>query len=430
MFHPKPTAGDTSWFIHDRFGMFIHWGLYALASRHEWVQSLERVAPEDYAGRYLGRFNPEHYDPLAWARLARQSGMRYVVVTAKHHEGFCLWDSAFTDYKATQTPHGRDLIAPLVEALRAEDLRVGLYYSLLDWHHPDFTIDVHHPLRDHAEAAELNRTRRMPRYAEYVRQQVEELLTRFRPDILWCDFSYPGREYRGLPGKGADDWESEKLLALIRKLSPDIIVNNRLDLPPGQADVHTPEQVQPTEWVRMDGEPVVWEACHTFSGSWGYHRDEYSWKSPEQLIMLLVNTVSCGGNLLMNVGPTPLGTFDPRAVRALEVYRDWMALHSRAIYGCTQSEFTPPQDCRLTQNGDRLYVHVFAWPFRHLRLPGLAGRVAYARFLHDGSEVALSGSDWETGQLGLRPDDQLLFLPVQKPEAVVPVIELTLADPA
>jgi alpha-L-fucosidase len=136
--------------------------------------------------------------------------------------------------------------------------------------------------------------------------------------------------------------------------------------------------------------------------------------------------VACGGNLLMNVGPTALGTFDPRAVRALGVYRDWMEHHSAGIYGCTQSAFPNPQDCRLTQNGDKVYVHIFAWPFKHLRLPGLGGKVAYARFLHDGSEVPITGSGWETGQLSLRPDEQLLFLPIKKPEVVVPVIELTL----
>ena len=428
MFTPKPTAGDTAWFVQSRFGMFIHWGLYAQPARHEWVQSLEKIDPAEYAARYLPRFNPAHYDPAQWARTAREAGMTYVVVTAKHHEGFCLWDSAYTDFKATQTPYGQDLLVPLVQAFRAEGLRVGLYYSLLDWHHPDFTIDVHHPLRDHPEAERLNAGRQMPRYAEYVRHQVQELLMRFSPDILWCDFSYPQQAYRGLPGKGRRDWESEKLLALIRELSPRIILNNRLDLPAAQADVHTPEQVQPTEWVKVEGEPVVWEACQTFSGSWGYYRDEETWKSAEQLIGLLINTVACGGNLLMNVGPTALGTFDPRALKALGVYRDWMARHSSAIYGCTQSTFTAPRDCRLTQNGRQVYVHVFAWPFRHLCLPGLAGRVAYARFLHDGSEVPLTGSEWETGSLGQRPGEQLLFLPVKKPEVVVPVIELTLKD--
>jgi alpha-L-fucosidase len=428
MLHPKPTAGNTTWFVHDRFGMFIHWGLYALPSRNEWVQSIEKIAPEVYAERYLKRFNPVQYDPRRWARIAREAGMKYVVVTAKHHEGFCLWDSACTDYKATNTPYGKDLLAPFVEAFRAEGLRVGFYYSLLDWHHPDFSIDIYHPLRDHPDVTNLNAGRQMPRYAEYMRNQVRELLTRFQPDILWCDFSYPQGEYHGLPGKGRDDWESEKLLALIRELSPGIILNNRMDLPSAQADFYTPEQVQPTEWVRVNGEPVVWEACHTFSGSWGYHRDENTWKSAEQLVMMLVNTVSCGGNLLMNAGPTSLGTFDPRAIQSLNIYRDWTSLHADAIYGCTQSEFNAPRDCRFTQNGNRLYLHIFAWPFRYLRLPGLANKVEYARFLHDGSEVALTSSEWETNQLDPHPDEQFLFLPVKRPDVIVPVIELTLSN--
>lgn len=426
MLIPLPTPGDTSWFVHDRFGLFIHWGLYALPARHEWVLSVEKIDPKIYVERYFPRFDPTRYDPQAWARAARQAGMKYVVLTAKHHEGFCLWDTAYTDFKATNTPYGKDLLVPFVEAFRAEGLKVGLYYSLLDWTHPDFTIDIYHPLRDHPQAAALNEGRSMPRYAEYMRNQVRELITRFNPDILWCDFSYPEASYNGLPGKGRADWESEKLYALIRELSPRIMLNNRLDLPNIRADVYTPEQIQPTEWLRVDGEPVVWEACQTLSGSWGYHRDEESWKSPEQLIRMLINTVSIGGNLLMNVGPTPLGTFDPRALNALGVYRDWMALHSEAIYGCTQSEFQSPQDCRLTQNGKKIYVHIFAWPFKHLHLPGLGGLVDYARFLHDGSEVPLTGSEWETHQMQIKPNTQLLFLPVKKPDVVVPVIELTL----
>ncbi len=426
MLTPQPTAGDTAWFVHDRFGMFIHWGLYALPARHEWLLTTEKLDPAAYAARYLPRFNPTRYDPRAWARTARAAGMRYAILTAKHHEGFCLWDTAFSDYKATNTPYGQDLVAPFVEAFRAEGLKVGLYYSLLDWSHPDFTIDNHHPLRDHPDAARLNQGRSMPRYAEYMRNQVRELLTRFAPDILWCDFSYPDVSYNGLPGKGRADWESEQLYALIRELSPRIILNNRLDLPAGRADVYTPEQVQPTEWMRVEGEPVVWEACQTFSGSWGYSRDEESWKSPEQLIMLLINTVAIGGNLLMNVGPTALGDFDPRARDALQVYRDWMQQHGEAIYGCTQSQFPAPQDCRLTQKGNKVYVHIFAWPFKVLHLPGLGGRVAYARFLHDGSEVPITSTAWEMQHLTVTPDTQRLFLPIKKPNVVTPVIELTL----
>ena len=424
MLKPKPTQGDTTWFVHDRFGMFIHWGLYALPSRHEWVQSREEIAPEDYR-RYFERFNPTKYDPRQWAKAAREAGMKYVVLTSKHHEGFCLWDSAYTDYKVTNTPYGEDLLKPFVEAFRAEGLRVGFYYSLLDWHHPDFLIDVFHPLRNHPDVAKLNEGRDMKRYAEYMRNQVRELITQFDPDILWCDFSYPGRDYNGLPGKGHEEWESEKLLALIRELKPHIILNNRLDLPVA-ADIYTPEQVQPLEWVKVEGEPVMWEACQTFSGSWGYHRDEASWKDAGQLIRMLINTVACGGNLLMNVGPTSLGTFDPRALDALAVYRDWMAQHSEAIYGCTQSDYSAPRDCRLTQNGDKLYIHVYAWPFKHLVVPELAGKVSYARFLHDGSEVALKPEDWSAGQLQIGADVLVLELPVKQPDVVVPVIELTL----
>ncbi|HEY0072914.1 MAG TPA: alpha-L-fucosidase, partial [Abditibacteriaceae bacterium] len=155
MLKPAPTKGDTAWFVHDRFGMFIHWGLYALPARHEWVKNYERITDEDYQ-KYFHFFDPDLYDPQAWARAAREAGMKYFVITAKHHEGFCLWDSQFTDYKVTNTPYGKDLLTPLVEAMRSEGLRVGFYYSLIDWHHPDFTIDGVHPMRDHPDALKLN----------------------------------------------------------------------------------------------------------------------------------------------------------------------------------------------------------------------------------------------------------------------------------
>ena len=208
MLKPEPTAGDTSWFVRDRFGMFIHWGLYALPSRHEWVQSREMITPQDYYERYFTRFDPYQYDPYKWAVAAREAGMKYVVITSKHHEGFCLWDSDFTDYKVTNTPYGKDLLVQFVEAFRAEGLRVGFYYSLIDWHHPEFPIDIIHPLRDHPDAEKMNESRNIQIYADYLHNQVEELLTRFDPAILWCDFSYPDRDYKGFPGKGRDDWQS------------------------------------------------------------------------------------------------------------------------------------------------------------------------------------------------------------------------------
>ena len=425
MLKPKPTQGDTAWFVHDRFGMFIHWGLYSLPSRHEWVQSREKIAPDVYVDRYFKRFNPYKYDPRLWAKTAREAGIRYVVLTSKHHEGFCLWDSAYTDYKVTNTPYGKDLIVPFVDAFRIEGLKVGFYYSLIDWHHPDFPIDIFHPLRDNPKVKELNKARDISIYRQYIKDQITELITRFDPEILWCDFSYPDLDYKGLPGKGREDWQSEQLVQMIRSMNPGIILNNRLDLPEA-ADIYTPEQVQPREWVKIDGEPVVWETCQTFSGSWGYHRDETTWKSPGQLIRMLVNTVAFGGNLLMNVGPTSLGTFDTRAYEALEVYKDWMHTHSESIYGCTQSEFESPTDCRLTQKGNRLFVHVYAWPFKFLYLEGLGGKVCYARFLHDGSEVEIEMPEWESNQLQVQPDTLVLNLPIEKPNVMVPVIELSL----
>ncbi len=431
----RKTPGDTAWFTRDRFGMFIHFGLYAMPARHEWIKSYERI-PEDKYDKYFKYFNPDLFDAREWARQAKAAGMKYAVLTTKHHEGFCLFDSQYTDYKITNTAFGRDLVKEYADAFRAEGLRVGFYYSLIDWHHPDFTIDMHHPRRDDPDALQQNEGRDMRRYAQYMRDQVTELLTNYgKIDVLWFDFSYPDLNGTGdkawMKGKGKDDWEAEELLALARRLQPGIIIDNRTGI---EQDIFTPEQFQPTEWVRHKetGELVNWEACQTFSGSWGYYRDEQTWKSPEMLIRMLVNTVSLGGNLLMNVGPTSRGYFDHRAEAALKVYADWMKVNSRAIYGCTMAEpeFTAPADCRFTQSldGKRLYLHLFAYPFAHIQLHGLAGKVDYAQFLHDGSEVLFSEGKMEHFGEALPEGDDLLVLniPPVKPDCLVPVIELFL----
>jgi alpha-L-fucosidase len=426
---PAFPHGDTTWFTHDRFGLFIHWGLYALPARHEWVKHNEEI-PDEVYDRYFRRFDPDLYDPALWAEAAAGAGMKYFVITTKHHEGFCLWDSKLTDYKATMTPAGRDLLRPMVDAFRACDLRVGFYHSLIDWHHPHYFIDPHiGPLRNLKERAKLNEGRDQRRYAGYLHGQVRELLTEFgQVDILWCDFSYPRPDGSG---KGRDDWGSEELVRLIRELQPQIILNDRLDLP-NAWDVKTPEQFQPREWVRVGGQPVVWEACQTFSGSWGYHRDESSWKSVEQLLLMLIDGVSKGGNLLLNVGPTGRGEFDERALDRLRGMGEWMRRHSRSIYGCTQApaEFAVPQDCRLTYNPEmrRLYVHVLAWPFVELHLDGFAGKVEYAQLLNDASEVKMEQRpDWQTAAVEEQNRQTLtLRLPVQKPNVAIPVVELYL----
>ncbi|HEX2950381.1 MAG TPA: alpha-L-fucosidase [Armatimonadota bacterium] len=419
----KQMKGDTSWFTHDRFGMFIHWGLYALPARHEWIRNREEISNEVYE-KYFRHFDPDLYDPDLWARAAENAGMKYFVITTKHHEGFCLWDSKYTDYKATNTPYGRDLLHPMVDAFRQHNLRTGFYHSLIDWHHPQFVIDNLHPLRNNPEKAALNAQRDQAQYAEYLHNQVQELLSEFgKIDILWFDFSYPGEN-----GKGHNDWHSDELLKMVRELQPQVILDDRLDIPYGW-DIKTPEQFQVREWVKVNGQPVVWEACQTFSGSWGYHRDEESWKSVDQLVQMLIDTVSKGGNLLLNVGPTGRGEFDIRALDRLNGIGEWMKRHNRAIYGCTQApaEFTAPQDCRLTYNPEtnRIYVHIFAWPFGQLHLDGFKGKVEYAQLLNDASEIKMEElPEWQAKLEEKHADTLTLQLPVKKPNVTVPVIEL------
>lgn len=425
---PKLNDPRMQWWLDARFGLFIHWGTYALAARHEWVKNYERIPDEVYQ-KYFDHFNPDLYNPREWAAAAKAAGMRYFVITTKHHEGFCLWDSKYTDYKATRTPYGKDLLKPMVEAFRAEGLRVGFYYSLLDWHHPDYPVDGKHPMRDNKDAREQSKSRDMNRYVDYMENQLRELLTDFGPiDCLFMDFSWTGQD-----SKGHKDWQSERLLKVIRELQPGCLVNDRLDLleRPDGWDFRTPEQFMPRAWVSLDGMRVPWETCQTFSGSWGYHRDEATWKSPQQLIVMLIETVSKGGNLLLNVGPTGRGTFDDRAKDRLAAMGDWMKLHSRAIYGCTAApeEFKKPDNCLLTYNPKtkRLYLHVLTWPMGKLHFDGIAGKVAYAQLLNDASEVKFSAT-----QGGTMADQKgaingiTLDLPMLQPNVTVPVVELFL----
>ncbi|MBQ9761418.1 MAG: alpha-L-fucosidase [Clostridia bacterium] len=433
----KKTPGDTEWFVHDRFGMFIHFGLYALPARHEWIKTREFISEEKYQ-KYFEHFNPDLLDAREWAKKAKAAGMKYAVLTAKHHEGFCLFDSQYTDYKSTNTPCGRDLVREYTDAFRAEGLKVGYYYSLIDWHHPDFTIDKIHPRRNDADAEEQDRGRDMRKYAQYMRDQVTELLTNYgKIDILWTDFSYPAMENapawmkcRG--GKGKDEWESEKLIATIRALQPDIILNDRAQIP---QDLVTPEQERdPSNYTLRDeetGEYYTWESCQTFSGSWGYFRDEQTWKTPPMLIRLLVKTVANGGNLIMNVGPTARGFFDDRANAALDVYADWMKYNSRSIYGCTMAEpeFKVPDGAYLTQSedGKRLYIHLMDFPFHRISIEGLStDQIDYAQFLYDGSEAFYETKTYTTAAGKALPPKTTFQVPAMAFEKLNVVIEVLL----
>jgi alpha-L-fucosidase len=429
---PEQKKDRMAWWTQDRFGMFIHWGLYAVPARHEWIQNHEKIPANEYRERYFDKFNPDLYDPKEWAAQAKKAGMKYVVLTSRHHDGFALWDSKYSDYKATNTPAKKDLLKPFVEAFRAEGIKVGFYFSMIDWHHPDFTVDRVHPLRGNKEAMAENSKKDMNKFRKFLKDQLTELLTDYgKIDLLFFDFSYPGED-----GKGANDWDSEGLLKLTRQLQPGIIVNDRLDLneTPGGYDYVTPEQFMPNSWPERNGVKVPWETCQTFSGSWGYHRDENTWKSPNQLIAMLIEVVSKGGNLLLNVGPTARGNFDDRANDRLNEIGKWMKYNSRSIYGCTAAPetFKTPDNTFLTYNPEtkRLYVHLLQWPFKTLYLPGFKGKIKYAQFLHDGSEIkytASSKADHANHMAITAGDNDLIVnLPVVKPNVEIPVIELFL----
>ena len=368
----------TRWFSHDRFGMFIHWGIYSIPARGEWVRSREQISVEDYQP-FFEEFNPVFFDAKKWARLAREAGMKYAVLTAKHHDGFCLFDSALTDYKATNTPCGRDLVREYVEAFRAEGLKVGLYYSLLDWHHPDYPHygDRHHPMRNHPECSNENRD--FNRYLEYMHGQVRELLTNYgKIDIMWFDFSYPGME--------CETWKATELVEMARSLQPDLIIANRLE------------------------------------GS-GHH-----FKSSRMLIRSLVECVSKGGNLLLNVGPDAKGRIPDESVAILKDFAAWMKDNSDSIYGCGYSELPKPEWGRFTQKGKKLYAHIYEECMGAICLPGLAGKVDHLRLLKDGCELKIT----EFWNIKEYPNDAFFFLSTSRnltfplPDEKDTVVEITL----
>ncbi len=419
----------TRWFMSDRFGMFIHWGLYAIPARGEWVRSVERISDEAYQP-YFEEFNPDSFDPKTWARLASQTGMKYAVLTAKHHDGFCLFDSRLTDYKSTKTPCGRDLVREYVEAFRAEGLKVGLYYSLLDWHHPDYPAygDRHHPMRDNE--AYKDRPQDFFRYIEYMQGQVRELLTNYgRIDIIWFDFSYDAM--RG------ETWKAAELVGMVRSLQPHILIDNRLggsgesnrnfgssNSPVYTGDFACPEQIIPPEgFVDQDGLSVPWEACLTMNKNWGYAAADKDFKSAQQVVRALVECVSKDGNMLLNVGPDARGEIPAACVGILGEVGGWMRRNSASVTGCGRSEFPKPDWGRYTQRGKWLYAHIYERGIGPVNLRGLAGRIRQVRTLADGSELKLE-RPWTTTEY---PDDAFIDFPSARlPDELDTVVALEL----
>lgn len=344
-----------AWWRQAKFGMFIHWGLYSQLGRHEWVMENEGIPIPEYE-RLAKTWKPKEGFAREWARLAKRAGQKYMVMTTKHHEGFCLFDSKLTDYCAPKQGPGRDLVAEFVEAARAEGLRVGFYYSLMDWHHPDG-----------ARCAEDDAARR--RFVDYIHGQIRELMTNYgKIDILWYDVPWP---------LDAEGWESWKMNEMVFELQPDIIVNNRNRLP---GDFSTPEQ-------RIQAAEGDWETCMTMNDSWGYHKADDNWKTPKTIVRNLVRCARDGGNYLLNIGPMADGTVPQPSIEILETMGRWMDKNGEAIYGAERCRVTRSNYCDFTRKGNTLYIHVYHYPGETVTVAGLKNKVLSAKLLATGQPV-------------------------------------------
>lgn len=391
----------TEWFRKARFGMFIHYGAYAIPARGEWVQSNERMSAEQYR-KYVDAFVPANYKPENWASLAKEAGMQYAVMTAKHHDGFCLFDSKHTDYKISQNLPGRDFVKEYVEAFRAQGLKVGLYYSLIDWHHPDYPNVGNHPMRDNK--AWKNDGRNWDNYLAYMHNQIRELMTNYgKIDILWLDYSFDN--YQG------EKWKAKALIEMIRTLQPDIILNNRLVFNEGNSaqkrkfegygDFETPEMGIPeTPVMDVYNNPLPWETCLTLNNNWGYTAADNEWKSAETIVHALVEVTGKNGNLLLNVGPEPQGAIPHPCQAVLKEVGAWMKNNHESIYGCGKAELEKPQWGYFTQNGKTIYAHWTNPKIGYINIKGYSDRVESVTMLHDGQKAATATAWWGNEDAG------------------------------
>ena len=399
----------TEWFRKERFGMFIHWGLYAIPALGEWVMSEKRMTVEEYE-KYFEQFDPTDYNPREWARLAKKAGMKYAVLTAKHHDGFCLFDSALTDYKATNTKAGRDLVREFLDAFRAEGLKVGLYFTLIDWHHPDYPKynDMPHPMRGNEAYKDENIN--FDRYLEYMHGQVEELVTNYgKLDILWFDFSYDNM--------CEDTWKAEELIRMVRKHQPDVIIDNRLEGSGEKngsivtdhpniysGDFASPEMIIPPGGMKdLNGKPIPWELCATMNNHWGYCYYDHTYKTSQTIIRKLVECVSKGGNFILNVGPDAKGRIPKESQEILTQVGEWMEQNGESLYECGISEYDKPEWGRYTQKGNPVYAHIYETPLGALPLYGISPQeVGTITFLSSGAQVQ-RGEAWNTAMYSDTP---------------------------
>ncbi len=403
---PAQFAGRTKWWREAKFGMFIHWGVYAVPASArggaEWYLSGSRMQVKDYE-KFAPQFNPVRFDAAQWVRTAKQAGMKYIVITSKHHDGFCMFDTRLTDWCITKaTPFKRDPLKELAAECRKQGIKLGFYHSIMDWHHPDYL-----PRRDWEKETRPAAGASLDRYIDYMKGQLAELLTNYGPvAVLWFD---GGWEHN------AQELRSEEVNAMVRRLQPRIIINDRNQRP---EDHSTPEQTIPAGAMPNDR---LWETCMTINDTWGYTRDNTNWKSTENLIRKLCDIAHKGGNFLLNVGPTELGEFPQPIHERLQGMGKWLAVNGRAIYGTSKSPWKRLSfDGRCTVKGNRVYLHVFRWPDEGLRVVGLKTRVKSAVCVAGRERLSVTrGTEGEMPTWSISRPSKL--------DPIATVVELTLA---
>lgn len=428
---PQQRDRRMEWWRDARFGMFIHWGAYAVPAGvykgrdiggiGEWIMANAGIPPHDYLS-YVRAFNPVEFSGEEWAAAAAGAGMKYMVITSKHHDGFAMWPSQVSNYDIVDaTPFRRDPMAELSRACKKRGLQFCFYYSILDWNHPSQHRDPQAPNTVSSYSRNKMRPDQKDDYVRYMKAQLRELITNYDPEVLWFD------------GEWVDWWTEEDgrdLYQYVRSLKPDIIVNNRVGK--GRkgmeglskeghfaGDFGTPEQQIPP--TGLDG--VDWETCMTMNDTWGYKSKDQNWKSSETLIRNLIDISSKGGNFLLNVGPTAQGEIPAPSLERLRDMGIWMRVNGDAIYGTSASPFAAPLPWgRATRKDRRLYLHVFNWPAGgRLIVPGLQNRVRRAYLLADRTRTGLG--------VFRQGADAGIIVPAAAPDPIATVVALDLDGP-
>lgn len=390
------------WFVDARFGLFLHWGIYAIPARGEWTYAVDHWKPGEYES-LANKFNPVDYDPAEWVRPAKNAGMKYVVLTTRHHDGFCMFDSHFTDYKITNTPYGKDVTEMLVDACRAEGMRIGFYHSLPDWTHPGYA-DRESPEFIQRGELHIPTPEQHRAYIDLLYAHLEQLMTEYgKIDLLFLDYTSRNKAKE-------DYFDRERLLSMIYRHQPDIMVDDRLAYFKDNVrdfDYYTPEICVPNQPQEVKGKPVIWETCATMNDHWGYCADDFNYKTLEALTAGLVGCVSQNGNLLLNIGPDERGRLPALAVERLRELAAWNLANGEAVAGCGKSDYRAPFGTCYTQKGNCIYCYFFQAPLGDIILPQLKGKINNITLLRTHETVEMI-DHW--GFELLRADEQRIRL--------------------